>query len=140
MSENYNIIVADAESILRNQIQRILESEGYKVTPVASLAELQEKNKNDNFDILLLDLRITGLSSIEVIGQLKKDHPGMAIVVMIAANEAYILKKALKSGADEYIVRPFKSHEVSLIIKRTYWRLLSAKEPEKTWEKMLADG
>jgi DNA-binding response OmpR family regulator len=135
MSDNFSILVADAEPILRNQLVRILESEGYNVTSVSTVVELHEQSKAAKFNLLLLDLRITGLSSIEVLRELRANFPELAIVVLIAANEAFMLKEALKNGADEYIIKPYKCHEVSLIIKRTYWRLLSIKETGKAFAK-----
>jgi AmiR/NasT family two-component response regulator len=49
----------------------------------------------------------------------------MAVIVLVGYGEASKIKDALKEGADEYVTKPFKSHEVSLIVERAYWRLLA---------------
>jgi DNA-binding response OmpR family regulator len=44
---------------------------------------------------------------------------------MTAYGDTYTVKDALLLGADEYITKPFKSYEISLVVERAYWRILS---------------
>jgi len=52
--------------------------------------------------------------------------------MMTGYGDAYTVKEALMLGADEYVTKPFKSHEISLIIERAYWRLLASRNKTQT--------
>ena len=54
------------------------------------------------------------------------------MIMMTAYGDTYTVKDALLLGADEYITKPFKSFEVSLVIERAYWRLVSQEDQNST--------
>lgn len=127
MKEYVKILVADDEVMMRNMILRILESEGYQIAMASSGNEALEMLKADKFDLLLTDVRMPGMSGFDLLKTAKERSPDMAIIVMTGYGDAYTVKEALLLGADEYLSKPFKAHEVSLIVERAYWRLLSAR-------------
>jgi DNA-binding NtrC family response regulator len=131
MKEYVRILVADDEPVMRNLLVRVLETEGYQVTVASTIEEGRELLKKEKFDILLADAKMPGPSGIELLKRAKALYPDMAVIVMIAYGEAHIVKEALLNGADEYVTKPFKSHEISLIVERAYWRLLSVRNAEK---------
>jgi two-component system nitrogen regulation response regulator NtrX len=67
------------------------------------------------------------MNGFELLEKVKSRWADMAVIVMTGYGDAYTIKEALVKGADEYLSKPFKSHEVSLIVERAYWRLLSAR-------------
>jgi len=130
MKEFVKILVADDEVIMRNLILRILESEGYQISMAATGEEalgLMEENK---YDLLLTDVKMPGMTGFDLLKNVKNRWPDMAVIVMTGYGDAYTVKEALLMGADEYLSKPFKAHEVSLIVERAYWRLLSARRSE----------
>jgi DNA-binding NtrC family response regulator len=135
MKEYVRILVADDETILRNLLLRILETEGYQVAVASNAAEAMDKLRLEKFDLLLSDLKAPGMTGIELLRVFKSTYPDMAIIIMTSYGEASTIKEALINGADEYITKPFKSHEVSLIVERAYWRLLSSRNAEKTGDR-----
>lgn len=137
MKENVKIMVVDDEAIMRNLLLKILEQEGYRVTLVSSAKEAIEKLNSEKFEIVLSDVKMPEINGFELLKKIKNEWPQTAIIMMTGYGDAYTVKEALILGADEYITKPFKSHEVSLIIERAYWRLLATKrklheEPEAT--------
>ena len=131
MKEHVKILVADDEAMMRNLILKILESEGYQVTVVSSGNEALEKLKAEKYDLLLTDVKMPGMTGFDLLKQVKVEWPEMAIIIMTGYGDAYSVKEALLLGADEYLSKPFKSQEVTLIVERAYWRLLSARNMEK---------
>ncbi len=130
MKEFVKILVADDEVIMRNLILRILESEGYQISMASTGEEalgLMEENK---YDLLLTDVKMPGMTGFDLLKNVKNRWPDMAVIVMTGYGDAYTVKEALLMGADEYLSKPFKAHEVSLIVERAYWRLLSARRSE----------
>jgi YesN/AraC family two-component response regulator len=66
-------------------------------------------------------------NGFELLKVVKSKWPQTAVIMMTGYGDAYTVKEALMLGADEYVTKPFKSHEISLIIERAYWRLLASK-------------
>jgi DNA-binding NtrC family response regulator len=139
MKEYVKILVADDESVMRNMLLRILETEGYKVLTVSSAAEAMEQLGHERFDILLSDVAMPGPTGFELLRHAKQNFPDMAVIMMTGYGEAYTVKEALLNGADEYLTKPFKSQEISLIVERAYWRLLSSRNAEKYKDQVLLD-
>lgn len=130
MKEYVKILVVDDEVMMRNLILKILESEGYQITMTSSGDEALAMLKENNYDLLLTDVKMPGMSGFELLKQVKKSWPDMVVIVMTGYGDAYTVKEALLLGADEYVSKPFKGHEVSLIVERAYWRLLSSRRSE----------
>jgi len=130
MKEYVKILVADDEVMMRNLILRILESEGYQITLASSGDEALEILNAEKFDLLLTDVRMPGTNGFNLLKKVKANWPGMAVIVMTGYGDAYTVKEALLLGADEYLSKPFKGHEVSLIVERAYWRVLSGRNSE----------
>ena len=125
MKEYVKILIVEDEAMMRNLLLKILESEGYQVTLASSAAEALEKLESEKYDLLLSDVKMPGMNGFELLEKVKNKWSDMAVIVMTGYGDAYTIKEALMKGADEYLSKPFKSHEVSLIIERAYWRLLS---------------
>ncbi len=136
MKEFVKILVADDEPLMRNLLIRILESEGYQVNVVSSGIEALECLQKDRYDLLLSDVKMPGISGFELLRRVKAAYPEVAVIMMTGYGEAYSIKQALMDGADEYITKPFKNHEISLIIERAYWRLLSSRNAGKSPDKI----
>ncbi len=66
------------------------------------------------------------MNGCELLKHVKADYSDIAIIIMTAYGDTYTVKDALLLGADEYITKPFKSYEISLVVERAYWRILSA--------------
>jgi DNA-binding NtrC family response regulator len=127
MKEYVKILVVDDEVMMRNLILRILESEGYQLTLVSSGEDALHRLASEKFDLFLIDMKMPDTNGYDLLKTVKARWPDMAVVVMTGYGDATAVKEALLLGADEYLSKPFKGHEVSLIIERAYWRLLSAR-------------
>ncbi len=134
MKEYVKILVADDEVMMRNLILKILESEGYQISMASSGDEALAMLKENNYDLLLTDVKMPGMNGFDLLKQVKENWPDMAVIVMTGYGDAYTVKEALLLGADEYVSKPFKGHEVSLIVERAYWRLLSSRRSESDKE------
>jgi DNA-binding NtrC family response regulator len=127
MKEDVKILVVDDEVIMRNLLLKILEQEGYLVTLAGSYNEATAKLNTEQFDIVLSDVKMPETNGFELLKEIKNKWPQTAVIMMTGYGDAYTVKEALMLGADEYVTKPFKSHEISLIIERAYWRLLASR-------------
>lgn len=104
----HKILIADDEKLVRDVIARFLTLKGYDVGTAENGAETVNKVTTDNFDLLIMDLRMPGLKSQEMLEQIKNSKKEIPIIILtgtIDAEESEILKKWGYSN-NEIICKP----------------------------------
>ena len=99
------ILVVDDERAIRSTLKEILEYENYSVVDAADGMEALELVKNDQFDVILLDIKMPRMDGLEVLEEILKtcDTP----VVMISGHGTIeTAVEAIKKGAYDYIAKP----------------------------------
>lgn len=125
MKSSVSILVVDDESMMRSLLERILTRDGYKVTSAEDGQDALRVLEGTPVDIIISDLKMPRMNGFELLKAVKQKYPGVAMIMMTAYGDTYTVKDALLLGADEYITKPFKSFEISMVVERAYWRLLS---------------
>ena len=125
MKPGITILVVDDEVMMRQLLEKILGREGYRVFSAADGEEALAVMGREEINIVISDLQMPGMSGFDLLKAVKKDYPQIGIIMMTAYGDTYTVKDALLLGADEYITKPFKSFEISMVVERAYWRLLS---------------
>ena len=126
MKSSVSILIVDDEEMMRNLLNRILSREGYKIMSAEDGVVALEVLKAEKVDIILSDMKMPRMNGFELLKIVKKEYPKIGVIIMTAYGDTYTVKDALLLGADEYITKPFKSYEISLVVERAYWRILSA--------------
>jgi DNA-binding NtrC family response regulator len=111
------LLVEDDEVFLR-PLLRTLELKGYEVLPVQSGEEALEAVKAEDVDLVLTDRRLPGMDGVELVRQIKTEHPDLAVVVMTAYGTIESAVEAMRLGAEDYLVKPFEAAELLLVIRR----------------------
>ena len=127
LKESVPILIVDDESMMRNLLQKILRREGYKTFTAGNGKEALSLMASESVDIVISDLKMPELDGFELLKAIKERHPDVGVIIMTAYGDTYTVKDALLLGADEYITKPFKSHEITLVVERAYWRILSSR-------------
>jgi len=130
MDKALRVLIVDNEAILRTLLERILKKEGYEVFSVDSVQAALDRLENTQIEIVISDINMPGTDGLELLRRIKKDYPDICVVMMTGYSDAFSVKDVLMLGADDYITKPFKSLEISMIIERAYWRSLSGKESQ----------
>ncbi len=112
------ILVVDDEVKACDLLKRFLEKKGYDVIMSNSGDDAIEKVKNEKPDVMLLDIRMPGMEGTEVLKRIREFDKDIGIIMVTAVKEEETGKKALKSGADEYITKPidFNYLETSILV------------------------
>jgi DNA-binding NtrC family response regulator len=118
MTPPRTIHVIDDEPIIHDILGQILAAEGYEVEISASGEEALQKYESRNFDLVLLDLMMPGMSGLEVIRALQKIQPQAVIIIITAYASVESAIEAMKIGAFDYVQKPFKHEELLLTISR----------------------
>jgi DNA-binding NtrC family response regulator len=126
------IIVIDDEQIMRDLVQRILAKAGYEVETLDDGEAVLERLAAGDIEIVISDVNMPGMSGFELLKQIKKQYPQVAVIMMTGYADTFTIKDALMFGADEYITKPFKHYEVTVVVERALWRLQSARQQSET--------
>ena len=132
MKSEISILIVDDESAMRNLLEKILAREGYQVHSLGDGHAALEYLKGNNVDIVVSDMKMPKMDGFELLKNIKQYHPGVGVIIMTGYGDTYTVKDALLLGADEYITKPFKSYEISLVVERAYWRILSSSNQTAT--------
>lgn len=125
MKSSVSILIVDDEQMMRNLLEKILIREGYKILSAGNGAEALEVLQSSRVDMVISDIKMPRMNGFDLLKVLKEEYPEIGVIMMTAYGDTYTVKDALLLGADEYITKPFKSHEISLVVERAYWRLVS---------------
>ncbi len=122
------ILVIDDEAIMREYVEEALLRAGHEVDTASSGREGVERFHAKNYDLVVTDLKMTPMSGLEVLRELRKESPGTHCIIMTAYGTVETAVTALKEGADDYILKPFAPDELELAISRAIERERLAEE------------
>ena len=110
------VLVVDDDQALSEMLGIVLRAEGYEALFCDDGSKAQEIFKETKPDLVLLDLMLPGIDGIEVCKKIRSES-GVPIVMLTARGDTLDIVKGLESGADDYIVKPFKPKELVARIK-----------------------
>jgi two-component system response regulator PilR (NtrC family) len=119
-------MVVDDELMMRKLVEKVLIRDGFQVVLAKDGEEALRILAERRVEIIISDIKMPRLNGFELLRSVKQQYPNIAVIMMTAYGDTYSVKDALLLGADEYVTKPFQSHEIALIVERTYWRVLSA--------------
>ena len=115
-----NILLVDDEEIIRRTLRRDIEEMGYGVTALAdgesALAALEERY----FDLVLTDLRMEGISGIEVLQGAKARSPEIGVIILTGFGDISSVITALRNGADDYLLKPYAYEDLALRLRNCF--------------------
>jgi putative two-component system response regulator len=103
-----NVLVVDDEAAIRTALSRFLKMRGFHAVPVASGAAALEAMQHLRFDGMVCDVRMPGMTGLELISPALAQEPDLAIVMLSAVNDAVTASTALARGASNYLVKPIE--------------------------------
>jgi DNA-binding response OmpR family regulator len=126
------ILVVEDEHKIAASLKKGLEQETYAVDAVFDGSEGYDLATSEEYDVIILDLMLPGMSGIEICTKLRENGNHTAILMLTARGEVEDKVKGLNIGADDYLVKPFAFSELLARIKALLRR------PKQTIQKVLA--
>ena len=112
------ILVVDDEKRIRDGCHKVLTQEGFKVdraeTGEAGIRMIEEAH----YDIVLLDLKMPGLSGFDVLGNVKALHPDTVVIVITGYATVDHSIEAMKKGAFDFIPKPFSPEQLRVVVSK----------------------
>ena len=112
------ILIVDDELILRESLAGWLQRDGHTVDTASSGEAALEKLKEARFDIMLVDIKMEGISGLDVLQHVKENDPDVAIVMITAYGSIPTAIEAMKNGAYDYMLKPFDPTELGVLIDK----------------------
>jgi DNA-binding NtrC family response regulator len=113
----YVLVVEDSE-IFRQTIVEILTQEGFTVEEASSGEQALEKLRQTVYDVLVTDLVLPGKSGLEVLRETIDRFPDIVSIIMTGYATVETAVEAMKIGAYDYLVKPFKVIQLSMMIRK----------------------
>ena len=111
------ILVIDDEVSIREVLTDFLVMEGHEVVCVEDGESGLERLELERFDAALIDLKMPGISGLEVLRHLRQEHPRTLAVMMTGYGTVETSIEAMKLGAFDYILKPFKVQDVIRLLE-----------------------
>ena len=112
-----NILVVDDEQSMRDFLKILLQKEGYGVEMANNADTALKKLQSDSFDLVISDIRMPGLSGLDLLGQIKEDFDDLPVIMITAFASPDDAVTAMKNGAFDYISKPFNVDEIKSVIQ-----------------------
>jgi DNA-binding NtrC family response regulator len=118
-AKSHSVIVVEDEADQRAIIAEILQRDGYEVRVAGSVDEAVEKMRKQIPDLVLCDWRLPGKSGGDLLEIVDSEGWGCAFIVMTAYGSISRAVEAIRSGADDYLSKPFERDALTLAVERT---------------------
>ena len=107
-----------------------MKDEGHEVIAAADGKQALKALAQSVPDLVLLDVRLPGMDGVELLEEMKKIEKNLPIIMLTAYSDVKSAVKAMKSGAFDYITKPFDEEELILIIEKALHTQYLSREVE----------
>ena len=111
------ILVVDDEESIRDILCRKLQSQGYNCIVALDGKDALWKAFMQDFDLVIMDIKMPGMSGMEVLPKMVTDHPDTGVIMLTAIGHELNKKFAMEMSADGYITKPFTYQELMDVIE-----------------------
>jgi two-component system cell cycle response regulator len=112
------ILIVDDDDQIAKMLDLFLISKGYRCETASSGRAALEKTESNTFDIVITDIKMPEMDGIALTKELIRKHPEIAVMVMTAFTSEYSEEDAIRTGASDFIKKPFTLAEFSARLQR----------------------
>jgi len=118
MDEKMSIMVVDDEEIVRESLFHWFKKYGHVVDTASSGFEALDKLGKYPFQLLFVDIKMPEMDGIELLEKVKTEYPDTIVIIITAYGSIESAVKAMRIGASDYLLKPFKPDQLSLVMER----------------------
>jgi DNA-binding response OmpR family regulator len=116
--EDASVLVVDDEGAIRYSVTKTLERVGYQVVSASSGEEALEILDHQDFDVVLTDIRMPGISGVDLLARIKQQSPDAIVILMTGYASLGTAVESLRLGAHDYLVKPSSSEDIRESVRR----------------------
>ena len=113
----HRILIVEDDPVFLRPLLRVVEAEGYEVRAAQNGEVALDLLRREDFDLVLTDKLLPKMDGIELVRQIKSDHPEVAVVIMTAHATVESAVEALRLGAVDFLLKPFDLTEAVLVVR-----------------------
>jgi DNA-binding NtrC family response regulator len=135
----HSILIVDDDQTARYGMRRALE-ERYSITEAASVAEARRAAASEPPDLILLDIEMPEESGLDFLRELKTKGNKALVIMITAYGSEKVAVEAMKSGAYDYLPKPFEVDELRLVVAKALEHLDLAEENQRLKRQLVSEG
>ncbi|HZL10543.1 MAG TPA: sigma-54 dependent transcriptional regulator [Prolixibacteraceae bacterium] len=113
------VLVIDDEISFTEEMEEFLQNQGYMSFTANNVHKGRAILKNQDIDLLILDIRLKGVSGLDILKEVKELYPKLEIIMVSAHGDMDTVITAMRSGALDYLKKPFRHADIQIAIYRT---------------------
>ncbi|MBI4765026.1 MAG: response regulator [Deltaproteobacteria bacterium] len=118
MNRSFSLLIVDDERVIREGIQRILSRENLRISLAEDGLQAWEAMQKQPYDLVLLDLIMPQMGGMELLERIKNRYPDQIVVIITGHATIEAAVEAMKSGAYDFITKPFLPDQLRLSLRR----------------------
>ncbi|NOR64917.1 MAG: response regulator [Candidatus Scalindua sp.] len=112
------VLIVDDEKLMRISLENQLKKEGFLVKSIKTAGDALKYIRNEDYDVVVSDLRLPGLDGIEFLKEIKSISQKTIVIIMTAYGTVESAVTAMREGAFDYICKPFSTDELIIKLER----------------------
>jgi len=113
-----DILIIDDEKIIRDAVSQLVEDQGHYAETAEDAATALQMLKGAQYDVVLLDVNLGGENGLELLLEIQRKHPALAVVVFTAAATIKLSVEAMRLGALDFLEKPFTPEHLGIVLAR----------------------
>jgi DNA-binding NtrC family response regulator len=138
MARKISILIVDDEESVRDSLYSWFMEDGYRVECAENAKKALLMLENDNFDIILADIKMPGMDGLEMLRRIKLLKTDSIVIVITAFATVDTAIQALKDGAFDYVTKPFDPDDLSHLIRNASKQIELSEENENLKKKVVS--
>ncbi len=118
MANKLRILIVDDERIVRESFKHWFINAGHEVGTAASADEAMTRLEAEVYDLLFVDIKMPGKSGLELLAEVRQEYPEVSVVIITAYGSIESAVQAMKTGASDYLLKPFKPEQLNLVLEK----------------------
>ena len=110
------ILVVEDDAEMRSLLKDFFEEDGFEIDSVSNGSEAFRKIAREPFDLIITDIRMPGLTGLDILPGIKKLQPEVSIIVITAFGSEEVRRKALDRGATAYLEKPILFNKLRTLV------------------------
>ncbi|NTV54220.1 MAG: response regulator, partial [Syntrophaceae bacterium] len=112
------VLIVDDDESVRWVLKKSLEKEGIETVLAKDATEALDRIKEGGIAIVLMDIRMPGMSGFEALDNIQAENRGPSVIIMTAQATMQNAIEAMRRGAFDYITKPFDLDEVNILVRK----------------------
>jgi len=136
MPNTVKLLIIDDERIALRNLEHVMKKEGYDVTGTQSGMNALKLLDEQQFDVVLTDLRMEKVDGMQILAKSRERHPDCEVIMITGFATLDSAVDAMRHGAFHYIAKPFKLDEVRQVVKEAIAKVMLKKENQNLREQL----